>query len=69
MVAESHSDEMSVSAVARRQGLSPGQLFTWRRKSRKQSEQTSTPMFVPAVMDKPAEMPLRATVVRERKVG
>ncbi|MCW1755037.1 transposase [Rhizobium acaciae] len=31
IVAESHSGEMSVSAVARRHGLSPGQLFTWRR--------------------------------------
>ncbi|MBY3100732.1 transposase [Rhizobium sp. 25PS6] len=59
IVAESHSGEMSVSAVARRHGLSPGQLFTWRRQSRSPSEQTSTPMFVPAVMDQPAEMPLR----------
>ncbi|MBY3256458.1 transposase [Rhizobium laguerreae] len=31
VVAESYSGEMSVSAVARRHGLSPGQLFTWRR--------------------------------------
>ncbi|WP_416068774.1 transposase (plasmid) [Rhizobium sp. YTUHZ045] len=30
MVAESYSGEMSVSAVARRHGLPPGQLFTWR---------------------------------------
>lgn len=59
IVAESHSGEMSVSAVARRHGLSPGQLFTWRRQSRNQSEQTSPPMFVPAVMDIPAKLPLR----------
>jgi len=59
IIAESHSGEMSVSAVARRHGLSPGQLFTWRRQSRKPSELTSTPMFVPAVMDIPAKMPLR----------
>ena len=31
ILAESYSGEMSVSAVARRHGLSPGQLFTWRR--------------------------------------
>ena len=59
IVAESYSGEMSVSAVAQRHGLSPGQLFTWRRQSRNPSEQTSTPMFAPAVMDKPAEMPSR----------
>jgi transposase len=59
IVAESYSGEMSVSAVARRHGLSPGQLFTWRRQSRNPSDQTSAPMFVPAVMDIPAKMPLR----------
>ncbi|MGO8055098.1 transposase [Rhizobium leguminosarum] len=31
ILAESHSGEMSVSAVARRDRLSPDQLFTWRR--------------------------------------
>ena len=34
ILAESYSGEMSVSAVARRHGLSPGQLFTWRRQAR-----------------------------------
>lgn len=41
IVAESHSGEMSVSAVARRHGLSPGQLFTWRRQSRSEPEPPS----------------------------
>ncbi|WP_107676416.1 transposase [Agrobacterium sp. LAD9] len=59
IVAESYSGEVSVSAVARRHGLSPGQLFTWRRQSRNPSSQTSPPMFVPAVLDTPAKMPLR----------
>lgn len=59
IVAESHSGGMSVSAVARRHGLSPSQLFSWRRQSRNPSSQTSAPMFVPAVMDKPAEIPSR----------
>jgi transposase len=31
IVAESLSGEMSVSAVARKHDISPGQLFTWRR--------------------------------------
>jgi hypothetical protein len=57
IVAESYSGEMSVSAVARRYGLSPGQLFTWRRQVRSQAEQDTPPMFVPAVIDRPGEPP------------
>lgn len=57
IVDKSHSGEMS--AVALRHELSPGELFTWRRQSRKPSEQRLTPMFVPAVIDIPAKMPLR----------
>lgn len=57
IVAESYSGEMSVSAVARRHGLSPGQLFTWRRQVRSQAKQDLTPVFVPAVIDRPAEPP------------
>lgn len=37
-----------VSAVARRHGLTPQQLFTWRREARKASEMI--PAFVPAVV-------------------
>lgn len=37
-----------VSAVARRHGLTPQQLFTWRREARKASERV--PAFVPAVV-------------------
>lgn len=64
IVAESYSGETSVSAVARRHGLSPGQLFTWRRQVR--SQQDSPPMFVPAVIDRPAEPPptRRKTITR-----
>jgi len=36
-----------VSAVARRHGLTPQQVFTWRRDARKAAE---TPAFVPAVI-------------------
>jgi hypothetical protein len=54
ILAESYSGEMSVSAVARPHGLSPGQLFTWRRQVRKQTEPAVPPMFVPAVIDRAA---------------
>lgn len=37
-----------VSAVARRHGLTPQQLFTWRRDARKAAE--TSPAFVPAVI-------------------
>lgn len=40
----------SVSAVARRHGLTPQQLFTWRREARKRLEAEARPAFVPAVI-------------------
>jgi transposase len=39
-----------VSAVARRHGLTPQQLFTWRREARKRLEAVGAPAFVPAVI-------------------
>ena len=41
-----------VSAVARRHGLTPQQLFTWRREARQAAE--TLPAFVPAVVAQPA---------------
>ena len=41
---------VSVSAVARRHGLTPQQLFTWRREARKRLEAEAPPAFVPAVI-------------------
>lgn len=42
-----------MSATARRHGLSPGQLFTWRRLARegKLMSTSETSPFVPAVVD------------------
>jgi transposase len=67
ILAESYSGEMSVSAVARRHGLSPGQLFTWRRQARQQREPAVPPMFVPAVIDRAVEPPppRRKTTTRQ----
>ena len=41
------------SVVARRHGLTPQQLFGWRREARKLSEE-SGPKFVPAVIEEPS---------------
>ena len=57
-----------VSDVARRHGLSPQQLFTWRQQARRPavtSGDVEGPTFVPAVVD--AELPGGAVVRRERK--
>lgn len=60
IVAESYAGTETVCAVARRHGLSPSQLFTWRRELRKQMEAqglalpiTPAPaaLFVPAVIE------------------
>ena len=53
IVAESEAPHTSISAVARRHGLSASQLFTWRRQLRKQMESqgAGAPAFVPAVVD------------------
>lgn len=48
LVAESFEPDVTVSAVAHRHGLTPQQLFTWRREARKASEMI--PAFVPAVV-------------------
>jgi transposase len=52
-----------VSAVARRHGLTPQQLFTWRREARRKAAESTEPPFVPAVVDTtttPAFAPGRA---------
>lgn len=55
IVAESLTGEESVCAVARRHGLSPQQLFGWRRQAREAAESTApkVPQFVPAVVESP----------------
>jgi len=54
IIAESYSGSETVSAVARRHGLAPSQLFTWRRELRRKLEADSGPVFVPAVVEQPA---------------
>ena len=50
IVAESHAGGESVCAVARRHGLTPQQLFTWRRLTRQAGTEAAAP-FVPAVLE------------------
>ena len=58
IVAESYEPGVKVCSVARRHGLTPQQLFTWRRLARKSLEGApvvDVPMFAPAVLDVPAK--------------
>lgn len=57
IVVESFGADETVSAVARRHGLTPQQLFAWRREARQEPAPSATPMFVPAVVEAPAEEP------------
>src|SRR6185312_7110015 len=53
-----------VSEVARRNGLTPQQVFTWRRQARQPAaNETEAPKFVPAVV----ESALQAGTIRQRK--
>jgi transposase len=51
-VEETLAPDAVVSQIARRHGLTPQQVFTWRRQAREVSCQRAAdaPMFVPAVM-------------------
>jgi transposase len=65
MVAESLTSGESVCAVARRHGLSPQQLFGWRRQARQPLEAVAgedARLFVPAIVD----APLPARVMHRR---
>lgn len=76
IVAEAFAPGAVVSEVARRHGLTPQQVFTWRRLARRAAEAAAVPAFVPAVVASgeaggPAEAPagrieivLGAVVVR-----
>jgi transposase len=61
-----------VCAVARRHGLSPRQLFGWRRQLRQETEsvEPQAPLFVPAVIEATAPEPLPKRVnSRSRQRG
>lgn len=66
IIAETLEAGAVVSEVARRHGLRPQQLFTWRREARKLAASTSQdpPAFVPAVIAEPAREPAKKSRVR-----
>src|SRR5215203_3004922 len=67
IVAESYAPGRTVCGVARRHGLTPAQLFTWRRLARRSRWPKAPVLFVPAVVEPspgppppPAPQPQRA---------
>jgi transposase len=50
IIAESYGAHETVCAVARRHGLTPQQLFTWRRLARRSAVEAAL-MFVPALVE------------------
>jgi transposase len=67
IVAETLNEGETVCAVARRHGLSPQQLFGWRRQVRQAAVgvENTAPKFVPAVIE--ATPPASITPRRRRK--
>lgn len=75
IVAECYSGREGVSAVARRHGLDPSQVYAWRKDLRKQLvaagvvlpvTEPDTPKFVPAVIE-PGAVPDNPPVRRPRR--
>ena len=61
IVTESFSGCETVCAVARRHGLSPSQLFAWRRLVGREVANRAFPLFVPAVITAPVPMAVPTT--------
>jgi transposase len=67
IIAESYGEGGTVCAVARRYGLTPQQLFTWRRLARRPAAELA-PMFVPAMVETvPPDR--RVAAIPPRRVG
>src|SRR5690606_14724362 len=69
IVAESSEASETVCAVARRHGLTPQQLFTWRREARKRMEAEAPPAFVPAVLVAPGPQAEKGQKPRAKRRG
>ena len=55
IVEETLAPDAVVSQIARRHGLTPQQVFTWRRQARNASRESDAPMFIPAVIEEPTD--------------
>ena len=51
IVAESYAEGVKACQVARRHGLTPQQLFGWRREARAGAAKPTSPLFVPAMIE------------------
>lgn len=68
IVAESCAGGETVCGVARRHGLTPQQLFTWRRLARRTlTGDGAAPLFVPAVVEAEPEPPAAPRMRRSRR--
>jgi transposase len=65
IIAESYSAVETVCGVARRHGLTPQQLFTWRRLARPPAL-AAPPMFVPAIVEAAEPEPPEPLKTRRR---
>lgn len=65
IIAESYDAGETVCAVARRHGLTPQQLFAWRRLARRSRSMLPT-TFVPAVLETIQSEPLAAAIPPRR---
>ena len=65
IIVESYDAGETVCAVARRHGLTPQQLFAWRRLARRSASVLPT-MFVPAVVEMPEPEPPAAAISPRR---
>ena len=68
IIAESYGAGETVCAVARRHGLTPQQLFAWRRLARR-SGSVLPAMFVPAVLERIEPEPPAAAIPPRRRVA
>ena len=66
IIAESYGAGETVCAVARRHGLTPQQLFAWRRLARRSGSVLPT-MFVPAVVETLQPVPRAPTPPRRTR--
>src|SRR4051812_14131517 len=57
IVAESYAPGRTVCGVARRHGLTPAQLFTWRRLARRSRMPKVPALFVPALVEPSSRPP------------
>ena len=64
IIAETLEPGVSVSDVARRHGLRPQQIFTWRRQARRATASAEAPAFAAVVIDKPITLPAPKKIVR-----